>query len=232
MDLRENKVLTFILAGGKGTRLYPLTRDRTKPAVPFAGRFRIIDFVLSSCINSGLRQIYVLTQTKSQSLDEHTRSGWGFLYHELREFIATIPPQQKISEDWYSGTADAIYQNMNCLQDHKPEHVLILSGDHIYNMDFNELVQQHIKNDADLTASVLTIKKSEASEFGVLAMDENNRITEFIEKPQDPSIIPGEGDDCCINMGIYLFKTEALVRNLSEDARRDSEHDFGKNIGI
>jgi len=230
MSLQGKNQITFILAGGKGSRLYPLTRDRSKPAVYFAARFRIIDFALSSCINSGMRKIFLLTQTKSLSLDEHLRTGWSFLAPELGEFIAPVPAQQRVSEEWYSGTADAIYQNMHLLEDHRPEHVFILSGDHIYNMDFNEMYKQHIESNADLTASVLTIKKKEASEFGVLAMEGDNNITQFIEKPSDPEMIPGEGEDCYINMGIYLFKTTALVRELSHDARAATAHDFGKNI--
>ena len=230
MLLQNKKILTFILAGGKGSRLYPLTRDRSKPAVFFAARFRIIDFVLSSCINSGLRQVYLLTQTKSLSLHQHLRRSWNFLPNDLSEFVAPVPAQQRISEEWYSGTADAIYQNLHLLEDHRPEHVFILSGDHIYNMDFNELYQQHIERGADLTMSVLSIKKDDAAPFGVLTMDEELNINSFIEKPQDPSLIPGETDECNINMGIYLFKTDSLVRMLARDARQRTAHDFGKDI--
>ena len=230
MPLQNKKLLTFILAGGKGSRLYPLTKDRSKPAVYFAARFRIIDFVLSSCINSGMRRMYVLTQTKSLSLDQHLRVGWNFLAHELSQFIAAVPAQQRVSEEWYSGTADAIYQNLHLVEDHRPDHVFILSGDHIYNMDFNEMYQQHIANNADLTASVLTIKKQDASAFGVLSMNDEGIIDSFTEKPEDPSLIPGKGDDCYINMGIYLFKTKSLVKELAQDARQSTSHDFGKNI--
>lgn len=230
MSFDEQNILTIILAGGKGSRLYPLTRDRSKPAVYFAARYRIIDFVLSNCLNSGLRKIYVLTQYKSLSLEQHMRRGWNFLASELSQFIATVPAQQRISEQWYSGTADAIFQNMHLLEDHRPEHVIILSGDHIYGMDYREMFAQHLANQSDLTASVLTIDKKEASQFGVLAMNSDQEITDFIEKPEDPSIIPGDGDKCYINMGIYIFKTEALVRVLSQDARQSTAHDFGKNI--
>jgi glucose-1-phosphate adenylyltransferase len=228
--LSKKNILTFILAGGKGSRLYPLTRDRAKPAVPFAGRYRIIDFVLSNCINSGLRQIYLATQTKSLSLDKHIRNHWSFLSHELDEFIASVPAQQRISDDWYAGTADAIYQNIHLLEDRRPEHVLILSGDHIYNMDYSELYREHIDHNADLSVAVIQMDKNQAHEFGVLSMDQNHRITSFQEKPQDPSLIPGAGDRCHINMGIYLFRTDALVRELSADTRKFSDHDFGKNI--
>ncbi len=226
----DKKILTFILAGGKGSRLYPLTQGRAKPAVPFAGRYRIIDFVLSNCINSGLRQIYVLTQVKSLSLEEHLRAGWGFLNRDFGEFITSVPAQQQLSECWYEGTADAIFQNIALLENHRPEYVLILSGDHIYNMDYRELLQQHIATQSDLSLTVMQIDKKEAHQFGVLTMDENRRVISFQEKPQDVLSIPGEEDHCFINAGIYLFKTDALVRALSEDARGDSDHDFGKNI--
>lgn len=230
MSLSSENILTFVLAGGKGSRLYPLTRDRSKPAVHFAARFRIIDWVLSSAVNSGLRHTYVLTQFKSLSLEKHLRIGWNFLAHELGEFIQAVPAQQRISEQWYSGTADAIFQNLHLLEDHRPDHVFILSGDHIYNMDFNEMFKRHVETNADLTLSVLELPKTEASEFGVLTMEEDGRITSFIEKPQHPSQIPGEGPVCHINMGIYIFKTAALVRELAKDARETSAHDFGKNI--
>ncbi|MCP4750890.1 MAG: glucose-1-phosphate adenylyltransferase [Proteobacteria bacterium] len=230
MSLQNKNLITFILAGGKGSRLYPLTRDRSKPAVYFAARFRIVDFVLSSCVNSGLRQIYILTQTKSFSLEQHLRKSWNFLAGELSEFVAAVPAQQRVSEQWYSGTADAIYQNIHLLEDHRPQHVFVLSGDHIYNMDFNELYRQHIELGSDLTISVMTIKKEEAAAFGVLSMNEDLEIESFVEKPQDPSMIGGEGDDCYINMGIYLFKTDSLVRAVAKDARQSTSHDFGKNI--
>lgn len=230
MSLQHENILTFILAGGKGNRLYPLTRHRSKPAVFFAARFRIIDFVLSSCINSGIRQIYVLTQTKSFSLEQHLRRSWNFLAAQLDEFIAAVPAQQRISEKWYQGTADAIFQNLHLIQDRHPEHVIILSGDHIYSMDFNELYRTHIETDADLTISVMPIKKKDASPFGVLTMDEEGRINSFLEKPEDPQMIPGKGDDCYINMGIYLFRTKSMVRMLAKDARETSSHDFGMNI--
>jgi glucose-1-phosphate adenylyltransferase len=226
----DKKVLTLILAGGKGARLYPLTRDRTKPAVSFAGRYRIIDFVLSNCINSGLRQIYLMTQVKSRALEEHLRAGWSFLNREFNEFIETVPAQQQLSEYWYEGTADAVFQNICLLEEHRPDHVLILSGDHIYNMDYSELIQQHVQMGSDLSVAVLQVDKKDAGQFGVLSMDQNRRIISFMEKPQDISQIPGDGDTCFINMGIYLFKTKALVKALSEDARSYSDHDFGKNI--
>ncbi|MDT8447885.1 MAG: sugar phosphate nucleotidyltransferase [bacterium] len=230
MPISNSNVLTFVLAGGKGSRLYPLTRDRSKPAVHFAARFRIIDWVLSSAVNSGLRKVYVLTQFKSLSLEKHLRLGWNFLAHELGEFMQAVPAQQRISEQWYSGTADAIFQNVHLLEDHRPEHVVILSGDHIYNMDFNEMYQQHVNSGADLTLAVLEIDKKESDQFGVLTVGEDGEITSFIEKPKDPSMIPGDSPVCHINMGIYIFKTDALVRELATDAREATAHDFGKNI--
>ncbi|OGG97090.1 MAG: glucose-1-phosphate adenylyltransferase [Candidatus Lambdaproteobacteria bacterium RIFOXYD12_FULL_49_8] len=230
MALTSENVLTFLLAGGKGTRLYPLTRDRSKPAVHFAARFRIIDWVLSSAINSGLRQIYVLTQFKSLSLEKHLRYGWNFLANELGEFVQAVPAQQRISEQWYSGTADAIFQNLHLLEDHRPDHVVILSGDHIYNMDFSEMFKRHIDTGADLTISAMEINKSEAHEFGVVTLNEQGMVDSFIEKPQDPALIKGEGDICYVNMGIYIFKTDTLVRELAKDAREATAHDFGKNI--
>lgn len=230
MTLQHENIQTFILAGGKGSRLYPLTRHRSKPAVYFAARYRIIDFVLSSAINSGIRQLYVVTQTKSLSLEQHLRRSWNFLPGQLNEFVAPLPAQQRISEQWYRGTADAIFQNLHLIEDHRPDHILILSGDHIYSMDFGEFYRHHIETEADLTISVIPIKKSEAAAFGVLSMDDSGRITHFVEKPSDPSLIPGEGDQCYINMGIYLFRTKPLVRTLAKDARTESSHDFGKDI--
>jgi glucose-1-phosphate adenylyltransferase len=227
---KDKKILTFILAGGKGTRLYPLTQNCTKPAVSFAGRYRIIDFVLSNCINSGLRQIYLMTQVKSHSLEGHLRAGWSFLNREFNEFIETIPAQQQLSECWYEGTADAIFQNVSLLEEHRPDYVLILSGDHIYNMDYNELIQHHVETHSDLSLAVMRVAKKDAHPFGVLAMDPDRRIVSFLEKPQEVSQIPGEGNQCFINMGIYLFKTDVLVKALSEDARSYSDHDFGTNI--
>jgi glucose-1-phosphate adenylyltransferase len=230
MSLQHESIQTFILAGGKGSRLYPLTRHRSKPAVYFAARYRIIDFVLSSCLNSGIRQVYVLTQTKSFSLEQHLRRSWNFLPGQLNEYIAAVPAQQRISEQWYRGTADAIFQNLHLIEDRRPEHIIILSGDHIYSMDYGELFKQHIETNSDLTVSVLPVKKKDASSFGVLSMDRQGVITSFLEKPDDPELIPGEGEDCYINMGIYLFRTKSLVRMLAKDARENSSHDFGKNI--
>ncbi|RJP21885.1 MAG: glucose-1-phosphate adenylyltransferase [Candidatus Omnitrophota bacterium] len=223
--------LTLILAGGQGERLFPLTKDRSKPAVPFAGNFRIIDFTLSNCLNSGLRRIYMLTQYKSQSLDRHIRNGWNFLSRELNEFIETVPPQRRTISRWYEGTADAIYQNIYLFEQHKPDRVVILSGDHIYQMDYFDMIAYHVQKQAEVTIASIEYKREEASSFGVLSVDENNRITDFIEKPSDPPPIPGKPDQSLVNMGVYVFNTVPLIRAIIEDGKNsDSSHDIGKNI--
>jgi glucose-1-phosphate adenylyltransferase len=223
--------LTLILAGGQGNRLYPLTKDRSKPAVPFGGAFRIIDFTLSNCINSGLRQIYVLTQYKSYSLDKHLQRGWNVFSYESGEFCYRIPPQHRISQKWYEGTADAVYQNIYLLENRKPDHVLILSGDHVYKMDYGKLLRFHHGHKGTMTLSCAVVPKEGADEFGILEVDENWRVVGFEEKPKNPRTIPGDPDHCLVNMGVYIFDTDCLVHELSDDARHDgSKHDFGKNI--
>ena len=223
--------LTLILAGGQGERLYPLTKDRSKPAVPFGGAFRIIDFTLSNCINSGLRQIYVLTQYKSYSLDKHLQRGWNVFSYESGEFCYRIPPQHRIGQKWYEGTADAVYQNVYLLENRKPGHVLILSGDHIYKMDYGKLLKFHDGNAGTMTLSCAVVPKEGADEFGILEVDENWRVVGFEEKPKTPKTIPGDPDHCLVNMGVYVFDTDCLVHELSDDARHaGSKHDFGKNI--
>lgn len=225
------KTLTIILAGGQGERLYPLTKDRSKPAVPFGGKYRIIDFTLSNAINSGFRRIYLITQYKSQSLDTHIREGWSFLNGEFGEFIYSIPPQFRTANHWYQGTADAIFQNLHILQDEKPEYVILLSGDHIYKMDYLKMLQHHISHEADLTVAGIEIETSLAHQFGVMVVDENGRIIEFQEKPKEPKPLPGKPDFCYVNMGIYIFNAKTLARTLIEDAKKkESSHDFGKNI--
>lgn len=225
------KTLTIILAGGQGERLYPLTKDRSKPAVPFGGKYRIIDFTLSNAINSGFRKIYLITQYKSQSLDTHIREGWSFLNGELGEFIYSIPPQFRTSNHWYQGTADAIFQNLHILQDENPEYIIILSGDHIYKMDYLKMLQYHIAQKADLTVSGIEIEIDQAHQFGVMVVDDSNRVIEFQEKPKVPKPLPHKQDTCYVNMGIYIFSAQALARVLVEDAKKkDSQHDFGKNI--
>ncbi|MGC8976912.1 MAG: glucose-1-phosphate adenylyltransferase [Candidatus Ratteibacteria bacterium] len=224
-------VITFILAGGKGERLYPLTKDRAKPAVPFGATYRIIDFSLSNAVNSGLKKIYILTQYKSFSLQRHIREGWNILSKELGEFIEIVPAQQRIGEDWYLGTADSVFQNIYILEREKPEYVLILSGDHVYKMDYTKMIEFHIKKKADLTISVFEVKKEEAKRFGVLKVDSEYRVIDFVEKPENPFTIPENPSISLISMGIYVFNTEILVKRLIEDAKKiESSHDFGKDV--
>ncbi len=224
------KVLVMLLAGGKGERLYPLTRDRAKPAVPFGGIYRIIDFTLSNCINSGLRKICVLTQYKSYSLDRHLRVGWNIFNTELDEFIENIPPQKRTNEMWYLGTADAVYQNIYVLESERPEMVLVLAGDHIYKMDYAELINYHITNEADLTVPCIEVPLEDATRFGVVAIDNDSRIIDFDEKPSNPKPLPTNQNVALVSMGIYLFNTEVLVRRIIENAKNDTNRDFGKNI--
>ena len=225
------KVLTFIMAGGKGERLYPLTRDRAKPAVPFGGIYRIVDFTLSNCINSGLRKIYLLTQYKSASLQRHTRLGWNILPSELGQFIELLPAQQRIGESWYLGTADAIYQNLYTLELDRPDEALILAGDHIYKMNYYSMIDYHRDQDADLTVGVVEIDKEKAGQFGVVEVDNLGMVSGFKEKPKDPKTIPVHPDKVYASMGIYVFKLNALEQELHDDAHRhNSTHDFGKDI--
>ena len=224
------KVLSMILAGGRGERLYPLTRDRAKPAVPFGAIYRIIDFTLSNCINSDVRRIYVLTQYKSTSLNRHIQFGWNILSVPLGEFMGVIPAQQRMGEQWYQGTADAIFQNINLLQEDKPDHVLILSGDHIYKMDYRKMIAFHLEKGGDLTAAAIRMDHRFSREFGVMEVDENRRIIGFEEKPEIPKTLPGDPEGILVSMGVYVFNTEILVRRLIEDTRSESSHDFGKDI--
>ena len=224
-------VLTLLLAGGKGTRLEPLTRDRAKPAVPFGGLYRIVDFPLSNCINSGLRQILVLTQYKARSLDRHIAAGWSFLSRELDEYIEILPPQQRIDEHWYKGTADAIYQNIYTIEKANPKYVLILAGDHIYKMDYGDMIRMHLERKADLTVGCLPVPVQDATSFGVIQVDPEDRIIGFQEKPYDPKPIPGDPTLALASMGIYVFTARVMYELLCQDATRpDSDHDFGKNI--
>ncbi|MDD4894113.1 MAG: glucose-1-phosphate adenylyltransferase [Candidatus Omnitrophica bacterium] len=227
----SGRVLTFIMAGGKGERLLPLTKDRTKPAVPFGGIYRIIDFTLSNCINSGLRKIYVLTQYKSSSLQRHIRLGWNFLPSELGQFIELLPAQQRIGDTWYLGTADAIYQNIYTLEMDKPDDVLILAGDHIYKMNYNILVGFHRLSGADLTVGVVEVEKENSPHLGVVEVDSMGRVTGFQEKPLKPKTIPHNPDKIYASMGIYVFKLPVIEQELQEDAKKNnSNHDFGKDI--
>jgi glucose-1-phosphate adenylyltransferase len=224
-------VLTLILAGGKGTRLDPLTRDRAKPAVPFGGLYRIIDFTLSNCINSGLRRILVLTQYKARSLDRHIHAGWTFLPRELEEYVEVLPPQQRIDEHWYKGTADAIYQNIYTIEKADPRYVLILAGDHIYKMDYGDMIRAHLERQSDLTIGCIPVPVRESRHFGVLEVDAHDRVIGFQEKPAVPRPIPETPHLCLASMGIYVFTARAMYELLCQDATRpDSDHDFGKNI--
>jgi glucose-1-phosphate adenylyltransferase len=224
------KVLAMILAGGKGERLHPLTKDRTKPAVPFGGIYRIIDFTLSNCLNSRIRKIYLLTQYKSFSLQRHIRQGWSVFDRELGEFVDLLPAQQRMHELWYAGTADAVYQNLYTLQQEKPEDTLILSGDHIYKMNYQKMLSFHREKEADLTIATLKVPIDEASRFGVMEKDEAGRVTGFEEKAEHPKALPKDPTLSLASMGVYVFKTDQLVRWLTRDAKRNTEHDFGKNI--
>ncbi len=225
-------VLAIVLAGGKGSRLEPLTRDRAKPAVPFGGSYRIIDFTLSNCLNSNMRKILVLTQYKAMSLDRHINLGWrGLLSPELGEFIDVVPPQQRIDEHWYQGTADAVYQNIYTLEKERPEHVVILGGDHIYKMDYQAMVEYHKQNNADLTIAALRVPRNDAREFGVMEVDTTGRIQGFEEKPDEPKTVPGDDAHSLASMGIYVFSARFLFEQLCQDAtHNESQHDFGKNI--
>ncbi|MBI4716158.1 MAG: glucose-1-phosphate adenylyltransferase [Nitrospirae bacterium] len=224
-------VFTMILAGGRGERLHPLTTHRAKPAVPFGGKYRIIDITLSNCLNSGLRRIGVLVQYKSLSLDRHIREGWQILSSALDEYIITIPPQQRVGEEWYRGTADAIYQNFYVIEALNPRHLLVLSGDHIYKMDYSDMLRFHLDKGADATLAVIEIPVEESSRFGIVEVDEESRIHGFQEKPKEnPRTIPGAPHLALGSMGVYLFNLESLVPILQEDAGRETSHDFGKDI--
>ena len=226
-----NNVLTVILAGGKGSRLEPLTLDRSKPAVPFGGAFRIIDFALSNCINSGLRKIFVVTQYKAASLERHIERGWHFMSSELGEFVTVRPPEQRVDENWYLGTADALYQNIYTIEQISPRHVLILSGDHIYRMDYSKFIADHIQSESDCSIACLPVPLHEGREFGVMKVDDNNRIVEFSEKPAQPQPMPTDPSKCLASMGIYMFRTEFLFEHLCRDANKpNSNRDFGKDI--
>jgi len=227
-----NDALVVVLAGGKGSRLEPLTRDRAKPAVPFGGAYRIIDFPLSNCLNSQLRKILVLTQYKAMSLDRHISLGWrGLLCRELGEFIDIVPPQQRIDEHWYQGTADAVYQNIYTIEKERPRHVLILAGDHVYKMNYRHLLQFHDQREADVTIAALRFAVADAQQFGVMQVDTSGRVVGFEEKPAEPKSIPGDPDHALCSMGIYVFSARFLFDQLCYDAtQKDSAHDFGRDI--
>ena len=223
-------ILAMILAGGKGERLHPLTLHRAKPAVPFGGIYRIIDFTLSNCVNSNIRKIAVLTQYKSLSLYKHLRLAWNFFSGELNEFIIPVPPQQRVGEHWYQGTADAIYQNIYMIEKDAPNHLLILAGDHIYKMNYSEMFKFHQERQADATVAAIEMPRESASSFGVIEIDKDDRVIGFDEKPHDPKPLPGRPDLSFVSMGIYLFNTKTVIEHLRFDALRNTAHDFGKNI--
>jgi len=230
--LRAN-VLAVILAGGRGARLEPLTRDRAKPAVPFGGAYRIIDFTLSNCYNSGIRKILMLTQYKAMSLHRHIAMGWSrYFCREMDEFVDVVPPQQYIDENWYLGTADAVHQNMFAVNTENPDYVIVLGGDHIYKMDYSRMLDAHIANNADATVAAIPVAPAEAAgQFGVMEVEHDFRIVGFEEKPTQPKLIPGLSDRCLGSMGIYIFTTSFLRAELARDAADpDSQHDFGGNI--
>lgn len=223
--------LTIILAGGMGSRLSPLTDDRAKPAVPFGGKYRIIDFTLTNCLHSGLRKILVLTQYKSHSLQKHLRDGWSIFNPELGEFVTVVPPQMRGGGKWYEGTADAIYHNLWLLERSDAKHVIVLSGDHIYRMDYAEMLKDHIENEAKLTIASMDVPRNEASAFGVLSTSESGMVETFTEKPSEPQAMPGNDDRSLVSMGIYIFERETLTQALLEDAENAlSSHDFGKDV--
>lgn len=223
--------IALILAGGRGSRLKNMTDWRAKPAVPFGGKFRIIDFPLSNCMNSGIRKIGILTQYKADSLIRHVQQGWGFLRGEFGEYVDLMPAQQRLETSWYEGTADAIYQNIDILRTRRPEYVLVLAGDHIYKMDYGEMLADHVANNADLTIGCLEVSLQEATEFGVMDIDNNRRVKGFVEKPANPPSMPDKPDKALASMGIYVFNAAFLFEQLIKDAdTRGSSRDFGKDI--
>ncbi len=227
-----NDTLVIVLAGGVGERLFPLTKERAKPAVYFGGPYRIIDFTLSNSINAGLRRIFIVTQYKSLSLNRHIRLGWSVVAEELGEFIEILPPQKRVSDNWYLGTADAVYQNLYSISREAPRHVVILSGDHIYKMDYSKMLRSHIERGAAATVATYEVPVEEAARrFGVIQVDEEERLVGFEEKPAEPKPIPGMPGVALASMGIYVFEADVLMKALEEDAARESsKHDFGKDI--
>src|SRR6266576_3563240 len=222
--------LVIVLAGGAGERLHPLTKERAKPAVYFGGPYRIIDFVLSNCINSGLRRIFIATQYKSLSLNRHVRMGWNIVSEELGEFVEILPPQKRVSEHWYQGTADAVYQNLYSIMNENPKYLGVLSGDHVYKMDYSRMLRFHQERGAAVTLAAIEVPIADATRFGVVAIDEQERITGFAEKPDSPAPIPGSPDFALASMGVYIFDMDVLVRELEADACKPTTHDFGKDI--
>ncbi len=223
-------VTAILLAGGAGERLYPLTRDRAKPAVPFGGPYRIVDFTLSNCINSGLRKIFIATQYKAQSLNSHIRKGWNVVNRELGEFIEILPPQKRMGEHWYLGTADAIWQNLYAIERERSRWVIVLAGDQIYKMDYGKMLDVHIARGARLTVAAIEVPLAESRRFGILEVDAEGRVTGFKEKPESPPSAPWSPGACLGSMGVYIFDIDVLVRELQRDAEADSTHDFARDI--
>ena len=231
VSLLTKNTFAMILAGGRGSRLGPLTDWRAKPAVPFGGKFRIIDFPLSNCINSGVRRIGVATQYKAHSLLQHLQRGWSFLAGQFKESIELLPAQQRQGESWYKGTADAVFQNLDIIRDYGPEFILILAGDHIYKMDYGKMIAQHVQLQADMTVACLDVPLADAKAFGVMAVNTEQRVIEFAEKPSNPAPIPGDPARALASMGIYVFNAAFLYEQLKRDADEPkSSHDFGKDI--
>ncbi|MCC7124734.1 MAG: glucose-1-phosphate adenylyltransferase [Acidobacteria bacterium] len=229
--MRPEDVLVIVLAGGVGERLAPLTQDRAKPAVYFGGPYRIIDFVLSNCINSGLRRVFIATQYKSLSLNRHVRQGWTIVSEELGEFIEILPPQKRVGEQWYQGTADAVYQNLYSIVREEPRYVVVLAGDHVYKMDYLRMLRFHQEKDATVTMAAIEVPIDDGRRFGIVAVDDSDRVTGFLEKPANPPSMPGQPHLALASMGIYVFNSDVLVRALEADAANPaSQHDFGKNI--
>ncbi len=221
----------IVLAGGRGSRLMQLTDWRSKPAVPFGGKFRIVDFTLSNCVNSGIRRIGVATQYKAQSLIQHLQRGWSFLDGRFHEFIDILPAQQQVSEHWYRGTADAVFQNLDLIRRNRPKHVLVLSGDHVYKMNYARMLVEHVERQADFSVACIDVPRHEASEFGVMHVDDQQRVVAFVEKPKDPPSIPGRPDRALASMGVYVFNADFLYEQLVCDHDDpQSSHDFGKDL--
>ena len=229
--MEHDDVLVILLAGGAGERLSPLTKERAKPAVFFGGPYRIIDFTLSNCINSGFRRIFIATQYKSLSLNRHIRMGWSVVSEELGEFVEILPPQKRVGEHWYLGTADAVFQNLYSIARESARHIFVLSGDHVYKMDYAKMLRFHMDRDADATLATIEVPLDEGRRFGIVSIDDHDRVVNFEEKPTHPTPIPGVPDAALASMGIYVFKAEVLIKALEDDAADPtSQHDFGKNI--
>jgi glucose-1-phosphate adenylyltransferase len=230
MSALVDEALVIVLAGGAGERLYPLTKERAKPAVYFGGPYRIIDFVLSNCINSGLRRIFIATQYKSLSLNRHIRMGWSIVSEELGEFIEILPPQKRVGEQWYQGTADAVYQNLYSITRETPRQLVVLSGDHVYKMDYARMLRVHHERNAAVTLATIEVPLGDVNRFGIIAINEQERVTGFEEKPKHATAIPGSPDFALASMGVYVFDTDVLVRALEADALQPTQHDFGKDV--